>query len=180
MADSWEEEYYSKAAENEDFLSRWIRGDIPKKEYYKFGGHGGIGGYIPQESKSRRGFSPVTDFIRGMTSEGRNIYRNEDRTGSSERLAGFEMDGREYLYPSVFSGKDLFALEPDTEAGRDVAIDKIISIFQQNRGYDPETNIFYGKGFSSPEKANAFARERSKRHRKYQLSDLLDVIKGRQ
>ena len=128
----------------------------------------------------RRGFSPVTDFIRGMTSEGRNIYRNEDGTGSSERLTGFEIDGREYLYPSMFGGKDLFEQEPDTKAGRDAAMDKIISIFRKNRGYDPETNIFYGKGFSSPEKANAFAKERSKGHRKYQLSDLLEVIKGRQ
>ena len=180
MADSWEEEYYRKAAENEDFLTRWIRGDTPKEEYYKFGGLGGIGGYIPQESKSRRGFSPVTDFIRGMTSEGRNIYRNEDRTGSSERLTGFDIGGREYLYPSIFGGKDLFEQEPDTNAGRDAAMDKIISIFRKNRGYDPETNIFYGTGFSSREKANAFAKERSKGHRKYQLSDLLDVIRGRQ
>ena len=125
-------------------------------------------------------FSPVTDFITGMTSEGRNIYRNKDRTESSERLTGFEIGGREYLYPSMFGGKDFFEQEPDTKAGRDAAMDKIISIFRKNRGYDPETNIFYGKGFSSPEKANAFARERSKRHRKYQLSDLLDVIKGRQ
>jgi len=137
-------------------------------------------GFLPKIPKSRRGFSPVTDFIRGMTSEGRNIYRNEDGTGTSERLIGFELDGREYLYPSVFGGKDFFAQEPDTKAGRDVAMDKIISIFQQNRGYDPETNIYYGKGFSSPEKANAFAKERSKGHRKYQLSDLLEVIKGRQ
>ena len=137
-------------------------------------------GFLPKIPKSRRAFSPVTDFIRGMTSEGRNIYRNKDGTGTSERLVSFELDGREYLYPSVFSGKDLFALEPDTEAGRDVAIDKIISIFQQNRGYDPETNIYYGKGFSSPEKAEAFAKERSKRHRKYQLSDLLEVIKSSQ
>ena len=128
----------------------------------------------------RRGFSPVTDFIRGMTSEGRNIYRNEDRTGSSERLTGFDIGGREYLYPSIFGGKDLFEQEPDTKAGRDAAMDKIISIFRKNRGYDPETNIYYGKGFSSPEKANAFAKERSKGHRKYQLSDLLDVIRGRQ
>ena len=128
----------------------------------------------------RRGLSPVTDFIRGMTSEGRNIYRNEDRTGSSERLTGFEIGGREYLYPSIFGGKDLFEQEPDTNAGRDAAMDKIISIFRKNRGYDPETNIFYGTGFSSREKANAFAKERSKGHRKYQLSDLLDVIRGRQ
>ena len=128
----------------------------------------------------RRGLSPVTDFIRGMTSEGRNIYRNEDRTGSSERLTGFDIGGREYLYPSIFGGKDLFEQEPDTNAGRDAAMDKIISIFRKNRGYDPETNIFYGTGFSSREKANAFAKERYKGHRKYQLSDLLDVIRGRQ
>ena len=128
----------------------------------------------------RRGLSPVTDFIRGMTSEGRNIYRNEDRTGSSERLTGFDIGGREYLYPSIFGGKDLFEQEPDTNAGRDAAMDKIISIFRKNRGYDPETNIFYGTGFSRREKANSFAKERSKGHRKYQLSDLLDVIRGRQ
>ena len=125
-------------------------------------------------------FSPVTDFITGMTSEGRNIYRNKDRTESSERLTGFEMDGREYLYPSMFGGKDFFEQEPDTKAGRDAAMDKIISIFRKNRGYDPETNIFYGEGFSSPTEASKFAAERSKRHRKYQLSDLLEVIKSRQ
>ena len=127
-----------------------------------------------------RRFSPVTDFITGMTSEGRNIYRNKDGTRSSERLIGFEMDGREYLYPSMFGGKDLFEQEPDTKAGRNAAMDKILSIFRDNRGYDPETNIFYGKGFSSPTESTAFAKERSKRHRGYQLSDLLNVLRGRQ
>ena len=129
-------------------------------------------------------FSPVTDFITGMTSEGRNIYRNKDRTESSERLTGFEMDGREYLYPSMFGGKDLFEQEPDTDAGIKAARNKIIAIFRKNRGYDPETNIFYGKGFPATDagrkEAVDFAKERSKRHRKYQLSDLLEVIKSRQ
>lgn len=129
-------------------------------------------------------FSPVTDFITGMTSEGRNIYRNKDGTRSSERLAGFEMDGREYLYPSMFGGKDFFDQEPNTKAGRNAAMDKIISVFKENRGYDPETNVFYGNGFPATDagrkEAEAFAKERSKGHRKYQLSDLLDVLKGRQ
>ena len=49
-----------------------------------------------------------------MTSEGRNIYENEDGTRSSERLISWsDVGGKTYLYPSIFGGQDIYEKYPD-------------------------------------------------------------------
>ena len=119
----------------------------------------------------------MTEFTMGMDQYGRPRYLNQDMSMSTERLTGFERGGREYLYPSIFGGKDIFEQYPNTEKGRKEAMDEIVSTFDKYKGYDPETAVFYGEGFSSPEEAETFARSKSKGHRGHKSSDLLDIMK---
>ena len=121
----------------------------------------------------------MTDKIVGMTSEGRNKYENVDGSHSSERLVSFEIDGRTYNYPSIFGGKDIFSLYPKTPEGRDTAWNEIISIFKNNSGYDPDTNIYYGDSFKDEDDARDAAIKRSKSHREVEMSDINLVAEKR-
>ena len=125
----------------------------------------------------KRDFPYMTEYTMGMDQYGRPIHLNEDMSRSTERLIGFARDGREYLYPSIFGGKDIFEQYPNTKRGRKEARDEIISTFDKYKGYDPETAVFYGKGFRSPKEAEDFVKSKSKGHRGHKFSDLLDIMK---
>ena len=47
----------------------------------------------------RQEFSPLTNEIVGQTSEGRNVFRNEDGSVSSERSITVGVDGKFYNIP---------------------------------------------------------------------------------
>jgi hypothetical protein len=71
-------------------------------------------------------FSPLTNQIIGQTQEGRNIYRNEDGSNSSERSITVEANGRYYNIPTIYNGKEL-------------SHNKAFEVFKQNKGIDIET-----------------------------------------
>jgi hypothetical protein len=93
-------------------------------------------------------FSPLTSEIVGRTQFGRNVFRNEDGSSSSERTTTIEFDGKHYNIPTIFEGR---------EVSPDMAHD---IIFRQNNGRDPETGEKM-KGFQNRGKAEKAAQERS-------------------
>lgn len=96
-------------------------------------------------------FAPLTSEIIGTTAEGRNIFRNEDGTRSSERSITIENPningGRATNIPTIFNG---------IEVGQEEA-ERIIS---EAGGVDPETGRRL-EGFDSIDAAVAAAEERS-------------------
>jgi hypothetical protein len=92
---------------------------------------------------------PLGTEISGVTSEGRNVYRNPDGTESSERTATVEMsDGRWINVPTIFAGKE-------------VSSDQALDIILDNKLVDPETGKTLPT-FDNQSDAETFAEERSK------------------
>ena len=106
-------------------------------------------------------FSPLTTKVIGQTSEGRNIYENEDGSQSSERSITFEVDGKFYNWPTIFDGVEL---------GPKQAIKK----FHLHNGLDPETNI-QSQPFNSEAEAIQAAEERSE---KLKIADATPTVDG--
>jgi len=97
----------------------------------------------------RQEFSPLTNEIVGKTSEGRNVFRNEDGSVSSERSITVGVDGKFYNIPTIFGGREL------------LGDDAFRVIFHENGGRDPETGKKI-KAFNSEPEALKAAKERSK------------------
>jgi len=94
-------------------------------------------------------FSPLTDEIIGQTPEGRNIFRNEDGTFSSERTSTAPLPNGKWInFPTIFKGKEL---------NQDKALDIIIN----NNLVDPETRQKLPT-FDSESEASAAAKAKSR------------------
>jgi hypothetical protein len=97
-------------------------------------------------------FAPLTSKVVGQTEEGRNIYRNEDGTESSERSITVKHpdinSGAPTNIPSIFKGKELSEKEA-------------VRVIDGSGGKDPETGRVL-PGFATIKAAVAAANARSK------------------